>query len=201
MELVDILNENGEKTYTSTSREEAHLKGLWHRNVGLLVSYRENEENYLIFSERAQDKKSFPGLLDLTSSGHLSKGEGTEEGYREFIEELGSPTISEGLTYVGDFKLENSYQLGNSDYYNREHLSLFYKKVASLDGFSLDSSEVARLIAVKEMDLPELLAGNLITAYHYNGSLTYLKKVNLKDFLPSDSFYMESIIKKMISIL
>lgn len=199
MELVDILNEAGEKTYTFASREEAHLKGLWHRNVGLILLYHELGEDYLIFSERSQLKKSFPGLLDLASSGHLSKGENPEDGCREFVEELGTTSLLEGLYYLADFKLVNSYKLGDETYYNREFLSLYMKKVSSLDIFTLESTEIAKLIAIKVMDLQKLCSGKEVPAYESLPALRFLKNISLHDFIPSDSAYIENILYKIIN--
>jgi len=199
MELVDILNEAGEKSYTFATREEAHLKALWHRNVGLFLSYQSNGEDYIIFSERSQLKKSFPGMFDLAASGHLSKGESSEDGCREFVEELGTTSLLEGLQYLADFKLINSYKIGDQRYYNREFLSLYFKKVSSLEIFTIDLTEIARLIAIKVVDLPMLRSGEVVPAFEGNPSLPFLKHISLHDFIPSDSAYIENILDKIIN--
>ena len=199
MELVDILDEAGEKTYTFASRDEAHLKALWHRNVGLLLIYPHLDEEYLIFSERSLIKKSFPGKIDLAASGHLSKGESPEDGCREFVEELGSTSLLEGLQYLSDFKLINSYLLGDDTYHNREFLSLYLKKVHSLNIFTLEKTEIARFIAIKVADLAKLRSGESVPSYECTPVLHFLKNVSLHDFIPSESEYIENILDKIIT--
>lgn len=48
MEYLDILDENGESTGKTASRDEAHQKGLWHKSVHVWIINSNSNNEILI---------------------------------------------------------------------------------------------------------------------------------------------------------
>lgn len=86
-EYYDIYDENGNPLGISKPRSEVHANGYWHRAVHIWIL---NSNGELLIQKRAEMKKSYPGLWDVSSAGHVSAGESAEAGVlRELQEELG----------------------------------------------------------------------------------------------------------------
>lgn len=87
MELLDVLNENGELTGQTMDRKEIHDQGIWHRCVHIWII---NSKGELLVQKRASHLDNFGGLWDISAAGHVSAGETTEEAaLKELREELG----------------------------------------------------------------------------------------------------------------
>lgn len=71
MELLDVLDENANKTGKVEERRVVHEKGLWHAHVGVWLM---NEKGELLFQQRASTKKSGPNKWTRTG-GHVDSGE------------------------------------------------------------------------------------------------------------------------------
>ena len=86
-ELVDIVDENGNKTGVVKTRKEVHEKGLWHQTVDVWIY---NSKGEVLLQKRSMGKESWPGMWDVSSSGHIPAGETPERAaLRETLEELG----------------------------------------------------------------------------------------------------------------
>lgn len=91
MELIDIVDENNELTGDTVDRKEVHKKGLWHREVAILIL---NEKNEFLIQKRASTKKLAPNMWSLTA-GHIESGETIEKAVlRETEEELGIKNLN-----------------------------------------------------------------------------------------------------------
>lgn len=87
MEYIDILDEKGNLTGETKTREEVHKKGYWHRGVQVFII---NSNNEILIQKRAANKKKHPNLWDFSCAGHLSAGDTSLLGaIREMEEELG----------------------------------------------------------------------------------------------------------------
>ncbi len=87
MEYIDILDEQGNLTGKTGTREEVHKKGYWHRAINVFMI---NKDNQLLIQKRAASKKKHPNLWDYSCAGHLSAGDSSISGaMREIEEELG----------------------------------------------------------------------------------------------------------------
>ena len=53
MEYIDILDEAGNLTGKTESREEVHKKGYWHRAINVFII---NKDNQLLIQKRAANK-------------------------------------------------------------------------------------------------------------------------------------------------
>jgi isopentenyldiphosphate isomerase len=82
VEIIDIYDINMKSIGTS-SRENAHLNGYWHKSFHCWFYTIEDKELYLLLQKRQSDKESFPNLLDVTVAGHLQSGEEILGGIRE----------------------------------------------------------------------------------------------------------------------
>ena len=72
MEEFDVLDENGEFTFKTATREECHTKGLWHRAVYAFIF---NKNGDVLLQKRSELKKLWPNLWDVTVGGHVLAGE------------------------------------------------------------------------------------------------------------------------------
>ncbi|MFB1082692.1 NUDIX domain-containing protein [Jeotgalibacillus sp. JSM ZJ347] len=95
-ERLKIFNEQhqyiGEKT-----RAEVHEKGYWHETFHCWLV----EGDSLYFQLRSENKKDYPGLLDITAAGHLLAEETVRDGVREMQEEIGIQAPFEQLQPLG----------------------------------------------------------------------------------------------------
>jgi isopentenyldiphosphate isomerase len=98
-EMLTIFDENHNPIGTAT-RGEAHKKGLRHETFQCWI-IQPSPEPALLFQERHPDKDTYPGMLDISSAGHLLAGETVRDGTRELAEELGLEVDYEELTVCG----------------------------------------------------------------------------------------------------
>lgn len=109
-ELLDILNEEGEKTGLCATKEEIYQKGYWYRTVHIWII---NDKHELLMQKRNPYKKTFPNLWALSTAGHVLKGENNlESGIRELKEELDIDIKPEQLEYL--FTIKREEICGNS---------------------------------------------------------------------------------------
>ena len=94
-ELIDVLDENGNKTGEVETKEEIYKRGLWHRSVHIWI---ENDKQELLVQKRNPLKNTFPNLWAISSAGHVIAGETSiESGLRELKEELDVDAKKEDL--------------------------------------------------------------------------------------------------------
>ena len=72
MEIFDVLNEYGEFTGKTATREECHKKGYWHRAVYAFII---DDKGNVLLQKRSASKKLWPNLWDVTVGGHVDSGE------------------------------------------------------------------------------------------------------------------------------
>ena len=115
MEIFDVLNEYGEFTGMTATREECHKKGYWHRAVyGFII---DNKGNVLL-QKRSASKKLWPNLWDVTVGGHVDSGEfGRQTLIRETKEELGIQLSDKDVKYiVGSTSVDIQGEIVNKHY-------------------------------------------------------------------------------------
>lgn len=140
MELIDVIDENNELTGKVADKEEIHQKGLWHREITVIIM---NSENKLLLQKRAAIKKLYPNRWSLTA-GHIDQGENPVKGaLRETEEELGIQNLK-----VKDFEAlavekvsDKSGEIINNIY---DYIYLL-KTDLKEDEFILQESEVAQV--------------------------------------------------------
>lgn len=96
--LVDVLNEQGEKVGEIKTALEVHTKGLWHATAHVWIYTSKGE---VILQKRSQRAITYPGLWDISAAGHVDSGETPEEAaVREVEEEIGIKIKKEQLKQI-----------------------------------------------------------------------------------------------------
>jgi Isopentenyldiphosphate isomerase len=107
MEYLDIVDERGNPTGATVSRELAHRDGVPHRTAHVWVIRREDGKIQILLQKRSMEKDSFPGLFDTSSAGHIPAGaEPLDSALRELREELGIGAQAEDLDFAGIFRIQ-----------------------------------------------------------------------------------------------
>ena len=85
MELLDIVDVNGNLTGEVLERDKVHELNLLHYEMGVFIVNKE----YILLQKRSTNKKINPNMWGLCA-GHVSSGESLEEAaLRELKEEVG----------------------------------------------------------------------------------------------------------------
>jgi isopentenyldiphosphate isomerase len=102
MELLDIVDETGEPTGKTITREEAHRRGIRHRTSHVWLFRIRNGKAQVLLQKRSRDKDSFPGCYDISSAGHIQAGDNfLPSALRELKEELGIEAGEDELIFCG----------------------------------------------------------------------------------------------------
>ncbi|WP_404407131.1 NUDIX domain-containing protein [Jeotgalibacillus malaysiensis] len=137
-ERLKIFNEKhqyiGEKM-----RSEVHEKGYWHETFHCWIL----DGNSLYFQLRSEDKKDYPGLLDITAAGHLLSEETVRDGVREMQEEIGIQVPFEQLQPLGVIECVAE----RAGFIDKEFAHTFLLKgIFNEDDFDLEDEEVSGMV-------------------------------------------------------
>ncbi len=137
-ELVDVLDEQGNKTGQVLPKSVVHEKLLWHAAVHIWVY---SPSARILMQKRSMKKDILPGQWDISAAGHMASGETPEvAAVREIKEELGVTIKKTMLQSAGRIKSVNwidSLQL--------QHLEYWYVFFLELDEdtkFTFEDEEV-----------------------------------------------------------
>ena len=101
-EMVDVVDEEGSPTGERVARREADREGLWHLTVHVWVYTPQGE---VLIQKRSEEKRIFPGKLDVSVGGHVLAGEtATGACVREVREEAGMPITENDPEFVKRFR-------------------------------------------------------------------------------------------------
>lgn len=96
-EFLDLVDEE-DKVIGRALRSEVHAKGLLHREIHVWYVV---PGGGVVFQKRAEDKETFPGLLDATVGGHVDPGMTYEQAaLMEMREETGIDVPFEKLHFI-----------------------------------------------------------------------------------------------------
>lgn len=153
-ELIDVVTPTGEHI-TTMSRAAVHDGAHWHQTFHCLVV--RPTAGTVILQERSPDKANFPGLLDLSATGHLTAGESPADGIRELNEELGIEADPAALVPAGIRLLADDQGEGQ----NRERVHLFFlADDRPMDEYQPPADEVSALVEVGVDDFVSLFSPN-----------------------------------------
>jgi isopentenyldiphosphate isomerase len=201
-EKLAVLNESGDRIGV-TSRSEVHAKGYWHETFHCWFARYDDDlkETFIYFQLRSDNKKDFPGLLDITAAGHILSDEKIEDGVREVHEELGIKVKFEELEDLGIVKGE-LIQEGMID---REHTNVFlYTKPVSYEEYQLQPAEVSGIFSSSLSDFKSLiqhdkaeieLEGFVVTKGGVKNFIS--EKVGYHHFVPHERSYLIEIIDRI----
>ena len=165
MELIEIVDENGNYTGQVMDKEEAHDKNLLHNELGIFII---NDKKEILLEKRSANKRFNPNKWGLCA-GHVDAYETLEEAaLREIKEEVGLDVSIEELIPYGE--KEVTIKDSNS------HITYFYyvKCNKKEDEFIIQEEELSK---VKWFNIDEIITmiKDGKTSFKEN-RINYLKK-------------------------
>ena len=145
MELIQIVDENGNFTGEIMDKEEAHDKNLLHNEVAVFII---NNNKQVLLQKRSANKRFNPNKWALCA-GHVDANEGLENAaLRELKEEVGLEIPLEKLHPIA----EREFTLGDTN----SHITYFFytKSNKDEDDFIIQKEELSE---VKWFDLDEVI--------------------------------------------
>lgn len=152
-EIIDVLDEFGNITNETISKDEAHKTGVWHRSVHILIVNKDKTKT--LFQKRCPDKKLYPNMWDISVGGHImTKEEPINAALREIKEELGLEYTSSDLKEFEVFKETLIYD----DIYSNEFMYtyLIYDDV-ELKDITLQKEEVSDVKWLTKEEMNKLI--------------------------------------------
>lgn len=102
-ELIDCLDEFGNKTGVVKKKSDVKKDGDYHRVIAVLVINGDN----LLIHQRSNNKKVYPNLWSLFVRGHIQAGESSLDACkREIKEEIGIDINEDELEFIYTLKEE-----------------------------------------------------------------------------------------------
>jgi isopentenyldiphosphate isomerase len=103
MELLDVVDQNGNPTGEVVARTLAHTEGIRHRTAHVWLARRKKGQVEVLLQKRSAQKDSHPGCYDISSAGHIPAGiDFIPSAIRELQEELGVGIEASQLICCGD---------------------------------------------------------------------------------------------------
>lgn len=201
----DVVNvyDSSYKLAGMAPRSIVHRDGLWHETFHCWFIQRERTEDrentYLWFQQRSGAKKDYPGLLDITSAGHLKYNEKPWDGVREVEEELGITVPFEELRDLGvRINVEKTPTLFNNEF-NRVFL---YDCPYGMDQVRFADGEVQGIYRIRAEEGIKLFRGEVdqIAAEGYGcvegRQVSRSLLVDISCFVPRpvDAYYLKMCI-------
>lgn len=136
------------------TRRDVHRLGMWHQVFHCLVVRTEAPARVLL-QRRPSTARSFAGLLDLSTTGHLKSGERPVDGVREMAEEIGVSAMAEQLIPLGRRLMVDDSGEGR----NREIVHAFLLPLdLPLDAFDIELCDVDGMVEIETSALLQVLA-------------------------------------------
>ena len=137
-ELFELLDEQGSRTGRFKERSLVHRDGDFHETAHIWIYKKESGGVELLLQKRAQNKDSYPGCYDISSAGHLARGEGSlEAARRELYEELGIRAKESELRFIGYFDHLQSAFFNGKPFLDNEHSALYLYNGSALNAGAL----------------------------------------------------------------
>ena len=157
-EWFDVVDRTGRPTGEIVEREEAHLKGIWHRTAHLWLVREKNGKIQILLQKRSQTKDSHPGCYDISSAGHIPAGvDYRPSAIRELNEELGINADENELIFCADRTVISDAYFHGKPFHDRQCSRVFIMwRDLSEDAFKISLDEVESVVW---MDFEECLNG------------------------------------------
>jgi isopentenyldiphosphate isomerase len=139
MELLDVLDEDGNQIGKVEDKDIIHDTGLWHKEVAVLI---QNEKGEYLIQKRAATKKQGANKWGLTA-GHVEAEESYENAIiREIKEELGIRVKIEELKPLGIFKQKYESEKTTNNTYTKYY---YYKTNRKIEEYTICLEELSQL--------------------------------------------------------
>lgn len=147
MELLDIVNEDGQPTGETVSREEAHRRGILHRTAHVWIVRQKEGGTDILLQKRSEEKESYPGMYDTSSAGHIPAGDAPlDSALRELSEELGITTSGDQLHRAGTFRIRYEKEFHGRLFRDNEVTTVYvYCEPVEIGDLTLQASEVSEV--------------------------------------------------------
>ncbi len=107
MELIDVLDENGNVTGQVKDKSQIYLDSDFHRTVHIWII---NSKNEILVQKRNPKKGTYPGLWAISVAGHVRSGEtSVDAALREIKEEIGQKLTPQDLKLLFTLKREVTF--------------------------------------------------------------------------------------------
>lgn len=175
-ELIDVLDENGNKTGEVLTREQIHKKGLCHRIVVIAIT---DEQGNILMQQRSKNKDKNPGEWDVAAAGHVSSGQNsTEAAIRETLEEVGIKVNKKELEYILTYKNKENVE---EDYIDNQIYDCYIVKRERIDlnNIKIQESEVDQVKLCNLKEFNQIIKnGNIVKRDEfYKKIIEYLKQL------------------------
>ena len=165
MEYVPIVDEEGNVIGKQT-RKDAHLKGLRHPVVRVLIKLPNNK---FVFQRRSMSKEVNPGLITYSVGGHVQAGQTPDEAaVVELKEETGIEVPLEQLVFLGKGKKIGEEQIQPAWGQPHRLVTYFYglkyhgkledMKIEAGDGDGFEAYSVAEINALSSQKKSEFVS-------------------------------------------
>ena len=144
VELWQLYNEDQTpKIGVGATRDEA-FGGLLHGASHVWIWRNSKAGTEMLIQRRANDKHTWPGLLDIPAAGHINLGETPEEAaIRETKEEIGLDILAQDLVPVG---VHHAHLTAPNGVIENEFQFLYLLELRGNHTFNLQTSEVSELL-------------------------------------------------------
>jgi isopentenyldiphosphate isomerase len=140
--LINVLDQSGNPTGEVKTKQEIHEQGLWHNAAHVWIY---NTKGEILMQLRAKDKDIYPGLWDISVSGHTDSGETPiQSAVREMKEEIGLNPKFGKLEAEGLYIISQPIEGVNWQDNEIGHV-FFYEYNGSVDDLSMPDHEVEKL--------------------------------------------------------
>ncbi len=168
LELLDVVDEQGEPTGETIERTLAHSQGIWHRTAHVWLLRRKavscpcspgesgSAGVEILLQKRSHTKDSFPGCYDISSAGHIPAGvDYVPSALRELKEELGVEAMARDLYDCGKRYIQYEEEFYGCSFVDRQVSKVFYMWLdREPEDFTLQAEEVEE---VRWFDFQECL--------------------------------------------
>lgn len=164
MEILDVVDRNGNPTGDTVERTKAHAEGIPHRTAHLWLLRKRDGKTQILLQKRCVQKAEFPSCYDISSAGHIPAGvDFRASAVRELSEELGISAKESDLILCGHRTIVTDTIFHGKPFHDRQYSQVF---AMWFDGdetvFSLQESEVESVLWMDFAECVEAVRTNAI---------------------------------------
>ena len=149
MELLDIVDENGNFTGEVMEREKVHDLNLLHWEIAVFII---NKNKEVLLQKRSPNKRFNPNMWGLCA-GHVDSGEDiASTALRELEEEVGLKFDSDDLKVLEEMEVKKRDK--------NSHITRYYYIICNQDNFKIQKEELSEVKWFKIDDIINMINNN-----------------------------------------